>query len=281
MENEIDIREIVFIIWKRKWLLICLVLSAVIASVLISFQIRPTYETSTSLALGRFDSETFNKPEYAKNLILAKENLFSNKELAQIIDQYNEPTLRTKLQSFKESVLISSEKDTNILKITVMHTNPKTAVKIADLLVNDFKQESDAMYKEKNGIPLEAIRFLESEFKNTESEIAIIKSWLSKVDEKHGGTIEEDLVLTRLRQTLNDYETQKLGLHEKIDTLKNQVLNHEPAVLLEVASEPKIPVKPNKMFMYAISIILALVGGVFLALGIEYFQRYPLRTIDK
>jgi capsular polysaccharide biosynthesis protein len=52
--EEIELRELFFIVWKKKWLIVLITLISIIASAIISFFILPSeYETYTTLMVGK------------------------------------------------------------------------------------------------------------------------------------------------------------------------------------------------------------------------------------
>jgi capsular polysaccharide biosynthesis protein len=143
-EDVIDLREIIFIIRKRIWLIILITLIAVVTSWAISsFVLEKQYETYTLLIVNKPAEQdqplTYSDIDLNRKLvdtysIIAK----SNTVLEQVIDQLK---LGMSPIELNEKITISGEKDTEIIRISVKDSDPARAAIIANKVGEIFMAE--------------------------------------------------------------------------------------------------------------------------------------------
>jgi len=143
-EDVIDLREIIFIIKKRIWLIILITLIAVVASWAISsFVLEKQYETYTLLIVNKPADQdqplTYSDIDLNRKLadtysIIAK----SNTVLEQVIDQLK---LEMPPKELNEKITVSGEKDTEIIRISVKDNDPARAAIIANKVGEIFMAE--------------------------------------------------------------------------------------------------------------------------------------------
>ena len=144
---EIDLKEYLSIIWDRKWLIIGVTLLAILISGIISFFVlKPVYETSTTILIGKSNSsqQAINFDDVMLNQKLVNtygEIIKSKTVLNEVITNLK---LGQSTSSLKENVKISPVSDTEIIEIKVSNSNPKLATDIA----NDLAQVSMKNVKE-------------------------------------------------------------------------------------------------------------------------------------
>lgn len=144
---EIDLKEYLSIIWYRKWLIIGVTLLAILISGIISFFVlKPVYETSTTILIGKSNSsqQAINFDDVMLNQKLVNtygEIIKSKTVLNEVITNLK---LGQSTSSLKENVKISPVSDTEIIEIKVSNSNPKLATDIA----NDLAQVSMKNVKE-------------------------------------------------------------------------------------------------------------------------------------
>jgi hypothetical protein len=96
----------------------------------------------------------------------------------------------------------------------------------------------------------------------------------------------KNVILTKVKDGRNIYlGFNPLQLDEEIINLKQKVIELENLIKLlkgvEVTVEPDVPfkpIKPQTLKNVAIAGLLSLLGGIFLALFIEWFEKQKLRV---
>lgn len=158
MEETIELRELLDIIIKRKWLIvIALVLSMTIGSIYSVFFVTPMYKSNTTLMVN--SSKGINAGDIAasfdigsistsqKLVVTYGEIVKSRIVLEQVIDKLNLDMSYSKLLSRVSSAPVNS---TEILKIEVQDEDPEKAAKIANTISDVFIKEVMRILKVNN-----------------------------------------------------------------------------------------------------------------------------------
>lgn len=155
--EEIDLKELIAIFLEKKFLIITIVLIAAILGVLYTKKlIVPEYQSSTSLVLVQvndIDSEAV-KSITSADLMLNTKLVDDYREIAQsksvaerVIQNLN---LDMELSTLQNSIAVSSISDTELIRITVTHTDPELACTIANEVAKAFIEKVDTIYKVSN-----------------------------------------------------------------------------------------------------------------------------------
>lgn len=144
--EEISLKEYFLILRKRMWLIILLTVLSVAASGLVSyFVLEPEYQTFTTLIVGKPKDyqNVDNKLEY-NDLLLNQKLVSTYGELVKTRIVADEVIKNLKLdmsyKEFREKVNVNLVKDTEIIKLEVMDTNPVLAAEIANETAQVFME---------------------------------------------------------------------------------------------------------------------------------------------
>nr|WP_309098420.1 Wzz/FepE/Etk N-terminal domain-containing protein [Fredinandcohnia onubensis] len=141
MEETISLKEIFQTIRKRLWLIIMIAAVAVATvGVMSYFFLTPIYQSSTQILVNQKTSDQpyLNQSDIRTNIDLINTYNEIIKTPA-ILDLVKEELNLT--ESLSEIITVGSSNNSQVMKITVQHTNPKTAVDIANTTANVFKEE--------------------------------------------------------------------------------------------------------------------------------------------
>jgi len=191
--EELDLKELFIVLWEKKVIIaIVTIIFLIIGTVYSYFFITPKYESYTSLLLGKnaeAEAETITQSTTTSGDMITSTDLNLNKNL---ISTYSE-LLRSKLvlkdvltnlkanrsitvptnlteDALKSCISVSSVKNTDIIKITVQHTDPRLAQVIASELATAFTDKVNEIYNINNVYVVE-----EPEIDNTPVNINHIK----------------------------------------------------------------------------------------------------------
>lgn len=144
--EEISLREYFLILRKRIWLIILLMILSITTSGLVSyFVLEPEYQTFTTLIVGKPKDyqNVDNKLEY-NDLLLNQKLVSTYGELVKTRIVADEVIKNLKLdmsyKEFREKVNVNLVKDTEIIKLEVMDTNPVLAAEIANETAQVFME---------------------------------------------------------------------------------------------------------------------------------------------
>lgn len=156
--EEIDLRELIEMFLEKKFLIIfVVVLFAVLGAVYTNNFITPMYQSSTSLVLVQTGSErsatetsesiTTTDLTLNSKLIDAYKVIANSKIVADTVIKNLKLNMQT--EELQEAITVSSNSEAELV-ITVRHTNPESACKIANKLAKVFKDKVTEIYKVEN-----------------------------------------------------------------------------------------------------------------------------------
>lgn len=245
-DDEIDLVELWLVLWRRKWIVASVfILTLAIAGVYLSMT-KPLYESKVRLIIGQ---------------VQGVGNIEQSSRISATLSEQLEASLN------REAMLISAEPvgRSNLFEITIQGENPsatyETAENFAMQIINDH---SDQFNRISNPI--------RKKLSFVQEQIFAIQSLLQKF--KILNTHEEEsldtlalLEKSRLLTELSSLEQQQMELQIQLDPV-----NTYPTTVLAPAKYPENPVKPKTSLIMALSTVLGLMIGVFVAFGLEFIQ---------
>ncbi len=136
-EIEIDLLEIIHILFRKFWIILCVgFFVAVICFMISRFILTPTYESTTKIyILNKSENTTVTYSDVQMGTQLTKdyaELINSRYVLENVIDQLSLTDME--YEDLLEQVSVHTPTDTRIVSITVEHTDPVLAMDIADCI---------------------------------------------------------------------------------------------------------------------------------------------------
>ena len=296
MGEELELKDIIQIIWKRKILvfagtLLCVAVVAVMTAFLpkiykISTLVEPGYLIVTDKEGQLIEKKPTESPEMIKESILG--------------GAYDQP-IRSKLNIRSDhypEIEVRIPSGTMLLSISLETEQPNLGVKILREMNTMITKQLDEQIenekeKVKNDMQITVIRgqatqkkieLLEKQIKLASEKIADLEKhrqnalasgpdgamsvflYLNEIQDKQ-------IYLNDLQEKLENYleeaETNKVEIEDlkiKLGAIKNAQVYKEPIV-------PEKAVKPNKSLLIGLSLFLSFPSFILLALFLEYFQR--------
>ena len=164
-EQVISISEI-FEALKKRWILIVSItlVATLISGVLSFFVIKPTYETSTKVFIGKEESnlEGYNTNDiqmYQKLLQTYAETIKTNEVVQAAINNTNADLT---VSAVKGALTVTPVSDTQILQIKYQNTNPEVAKEILENVTNEFVVLAKELVPNGNVRVIEAVQLPEN-----------------------------------------------------------------------------------------------------------------------
>lgn len=271
MEDEIELREIIMILWRRRVMIAVLFLVSVIGALIYSYTMKPVYQISSTISLGNFPDRTYTTPAAAKEVLLSDELLLN------IIKQIKMPGNVEDLESLKKILTVDIIKDTNLLKIIVTTTDKAGGIALIEKMTQAFTGQGTSAYQRQKDLLNNQIDILQARLKTIDKDIEQTREVLASIENSVDiFGVEKDLRRSKTIEFLSNEESQKLelldrimGLQKELDTLRN-------VEIIESPREPEKPVKPKKAMNIIIGAFLGLMFGIFGAFILDYFSSSPL-----
>ncbi len=263
-EDEIDLREYINVIIKRKKLILNIFIIAVIATAIVSLLMPKIYEITSIVQLGNVN-ELLIKNEEAKAIML-NQNL-----LLTIINDLN---LKITTEGLQKDIKISDISGTSLLKIKITYPSIDTAFKINDAIINPLISQGQNMYKERASIINERLKELYGAIKNAEEDIVRTQNLIINVPSPDKiSQAEVSLRMIILQNTLPKYENNLTDLRNQRNDLQILLANSKDFKVFDMPIKPRHPIAPKKVQNVLIAGIFSLMLGVFLAFVLEFWQK--------
>ena len=274
-EEEIDLREYINVLLKRKGIIIIIFLIAIITAAIVNyFVLTSVYQSSVSFQVNiELTKQPYYYPSTSTNhyisdiLIL----LTSDSILRKAAERAN---ISYDFTDIKEKVETDNIKDTNIVTLTVEDENPKLSKDLANSIVEVFIEKNQPIYDEKRKIAEENLKVYEEQLKDIEKNIVEIEKTKQKVASSTGiSDVEKHFQTSLLLNSLVTERNTHNFLISKIRSLKEELMNYQGFKIIDPAIEPAAPIKPNKKLNILIAGVLGLFVGIFVAFFFEFWQK--------
>lgn len=149
-EMTLDLRDFFYILKKRmKLILIITAACTIVSGVLSFFVIKPTYEASASIIVGRPQGNEKNNTQF--NDVMMYQNLvktYAEIAKSQSVAEKASDKLSNKIkpEQLKGIVTVTPQQGTQILEITVQSKNPEEAVNIVNAVSSTFIDEAKRVF---------------------------------------------------------------------------------------------------------------------------------------
>ncbi len=162
MEDELDLLDLFNAFWKKKlWLVIAIIAGCVFGFLYTKYIVTPKYNSFITLILSKPTSYGSNSAIADSMGIITQSDITLNQKLIstygeimtsrkvanQVIRNLN---LDMKYEQLKECVKVTSEKDTDVIKVTITTEDPYMSAAVATEMVSVFTKEVVDIYKIQN-----------------------------------------------------------------------------------------------------------------------------------
>jgi len=144
MEETISLRELFHTLRKRMWLIVAITVIATMTSGIVSyFVLTPIYQASTQLLVNQAKNEQpiYNISEIQTNLQLINTYNVIMKSPAILDIVKDELDLDMPIEQLNEKINVTSEKDSQVVNVTVEDPDPYMAADIANTVASVFQRE--------------------------------------------------------------------------------------------------------------------------------------------
>lgn len=265
-EEEIDLREYINVLLKRRGIIILIFLIAIITAALVSyFALSPVYQSSTVFSVAKIDGRA------VINITEALEIIKSNIVLDEVISRMG---LKETAKQLSSQITTENIKGTNFVKVSVVADSPEKAKSLVENIVEVFIKQNQDEYQEKVKLIEDRLKVLEdqiAEFEKNIQEIEKTKKKIAVTEELSEGErqFQTSLLLSSSVTERELYNT----LTAEANNLKASLGSCEDFKIINYAQLPVAPIKPNKKLNILIAGVLGLFVGIFVAFFLEFWQK--------
>ncbi len=262
-EGEIDLRNYVNVLVKRKKFILGVLLVAVSSSAIISLSMPKVYEIISTVQIGSINGIVMGKNE-AKGIILNQSSLLS---------AIKELNLKADVESLKKSIKIDDVKDSDLLMVKLTYPDINMILEINKAILNPLITEGQRIYEKRISLVQERLKELDVEIANVEKDIVEAQNLIS-ASPNSGKTSQSDTALQVLvlQNTIPDYEGNLTAIKNQRNRLKFSLAEAKECMIFDAPIKPERPIGPKKRQFVINFGIIGLTLGVFLALFMEFWQ---------
>lgn len=310
-EKEVDLRDYIRVIKKRKNIILLVFFVAIIVSAVVSFVLPPVYEVTSTMKIGKIVDVDTLKKEPIESQAGASGLLKSSQFLGEAIKNLNLPFTIKKLRE-KISVEPAIETE-DLVQIKIETKNPSQGLRIMNYLsekliqrdvkikkIYENEEEILARYDEEIKKINEEQNKIEDNIKEMKKEVKSLEIASENISREVEKRMEESKSLSEAESKI--LVGQMENIRSKLESYRNNInsaqqryaaflkdlrevqiekakiqrrgsLNMYNTEVLIPPKEPKEPVKPNKLLNIAVTAVISLLAGLGIAFSAEYFGK--------
>jgi len=241
-EEEIDLREYINVLLKRKGIIILIFLIAVITAALVSyFYLKPVYEASTILMISKPKYQVELEPkiqtQFTPEVSLATyESLIKDREIEEeVIKKLNldQPPNELTPGNLQGMITIESLKNTNLIKMNLQAGEPKLAKDIANVWAALFVEKNKDLNLQESK---EAQGFIEEQLKISSQNLSKIEEEIREFNETNKINAMDKEITVKLDKIMAnesrhaDVKIDSEREKAKIEEIRSQMISQEKLI---------------------------------------------------
>lgn len=268
-EVEVNLVDYLNVLWKRKALIVSLVLLSAASAGLFSFLVKPTYEVSRILKIGQIGQVTEIDTREAVIEMLSDQR-FLEEVRAKV-------GAGIPIEQFAKRVVVNRRsrpqaQDSTHVRYTVEAESPAEAVTVADAIADSVIQRHAKVFAEGMAVKERYEEDLKREIDLLSNEIYGIRKTFE--DMRPSPRLDASVVIL-LQTILGDRERSLADLKRELRDLQ---ISNSPVMsgntrVLSADAPPTRPVRPKRAQNVLLAAAVSLFASVFLAFFLEYWER--------
>ncbi|MDD5173082.1 MAG: Wzz/FepE/Etk N-terminal domain-containing protein [Patescibacteria group bacterium] len=295
-EDEIDLRDYINVLLKRKRIIGAIFLVAVIAAVVISLLMTPVYEATNLIEIGKIKNETIETFDDIKAV-------FSRPAILKEVHNKLGLPKNVNVESVVGKFTLEKENETNaskFIKVSGRAETPEKSVEVANVVTQIlldrhqqlfseaermFEIEMESINKNKEKTDKDIVQ-VQKDIVRLEQDVKIYEQRINQKDNAQSdaqGRIAESYInlLATVKNQKENKEYQLLNLEQQLVNLDQQIQEKEyekayqtKTTEVEIpATPPETRISPKRKQNVMIAGVLGLFVGILYAFGAEYFSK--------
>ena len=259
MDDEIDLRDIFRILWKRRLMIIGIFVVAVMIAGVISFTLPSVYKVSSIVAMGNFEEPVYTSQASAKSIMLSDQ--FLQEVFLQLPNKTND------FKKFKGSIKVESVKDSDrLIEISVETPDREEGKVIVEKMILLYANLSELSYNRYKMILSDELAATQERMNIIDLDINQTKNALQDLqNDSSSSAVQAEISFSRALDRLNGMQSQRSALIDRSLGLQRQLELLRHLDVVQPAREPMVPIGPRRVLMVVIAGTLGLMVGIFTA----------------
>jgi succinoglycan biosynthesis transport protein ExoP len=250
-ETTLDLKDLLRILKKQRWLILCVLLIAVVCATVLSFMMPKIYQAETTirikqsqgLASSLLSNMTMTNPMMAQQQMSTYEEIMKSRTVIEQVIQrmYSDRTGEEKIPKYRailERITTSPVKNTQILKIQVVGRDSEDTALLANTVVDTFMDRITYLVRSEQKLVREFIgeRLKEAKLEMEKAESALE---LYKRDQKIITPESETQSLVQRLSGINQLQAENTvtlaSVQARLDSVNRQLAKEKPGYIAENA----------------------------------------------
>lgn len=265
--EEIDIRELLMLLWSKKIFITGLTIVMIIIAGIYSFYvIDPVYQAKTTVQLS-------NTGDFYSNPATAMRLLKSNAIVMPIMEELGEDYSEAEVQGYLGgNMTLGNPDNTKIVDISLKSADPIIAQKLLTGIITSYKEEADIQYNRIINNSKENLATIENSLDLLDEEIKSVNQDMDNISNSDISSTEKSILMSGLTNKISTYIEQRNSLVSEKRAIEEKLLSYQSFQILNQAYVSEDPVSPNKMLNIAIAAVLGIMIAIFLVFFIEFLK---------
>jgi capsular polysaccharide biosynthesis protein len=292
-EDEIDLRDYINVLIKRKWAIAVIFMVTVVAAAVISLLMSPTYEATSLIRVGQIKNTPLETPSEIKEIFARRAILKQIAEKLALPDDQN-------IEAVAEIFSIKTSESADLIKINGYGETPEKSVEVSNTITNLLIERHQKIFSEADEMINLEVDNINKNKEKINKDIVEIKNSIARLDtdikkyeqeiSKRGdiqtegqGRIAESYInlLASVKNqkeakeaTILNLEQSLLSLDQSLKAIEYEKTYQTMATAVEIpAISPQTRISPNRKQNVMIAGIIGIFVGIFYAFTAEYFGK--------
>lgn len=259
MDDELDLRQLVAALWRRRAIVGAVTVLAVAAAVAANLLLPNVYESVAIVQLSEHSAAAYASPASAANVITSLDFL-------EIVAAQSGLGLSVRELERRRLVRAEPVRDTRMVRIRARANTPERARRLANTVVRALVASASERVVERRRNLERRLRTVNAQLAEVRRLLALSREVLARL-QRGAGMAEEDrgFVRTFTLNSLGVAEALYSGLSESQRALTAELLAIERPMVVQNPSRPLQPVSPRKALNVTLAVVFGLMLGVMLA----------------
>ena len=264
MDDEIDLRQYLNVLWRRRNTIAAVTLAAVLAAGLSSFLSPPVYESEAIIQLSEHSAPIYASPSSAAQVLTTPSFLDAVAKTSAVSETG---------RGLRKLVKVEPVRDTRMIRLKVRYRDGQQTQRLSNAIAQAFISKASERVEEKRKATKARLDSVNAQLAEIQRILRLTRGTLSRLQQ--GGKLtgeERGFVRSFTLNAMSVSEALYSELRVAQRGLTSELLTLEPPALIEPPSVPLEPVARRKIMNTILAAILGLMAGTMLAFVMEYFR---------
>lgn len=269
MQDEIDLRDIFGVLWKRRKLIVGIFVVSILVSGVISFAVPSVYKIASIIAVGNFDDPVYASQASTQNIMLSDEFLL------EVFEEISPNGTGGDFQTFKDDIKVWPVAGSDrLIEISLDTKKKQEGLKAIEMMIQLYANRSGESYERQRKIlsdqlvvTLERLDIIDLEINQTQEALQGIQDSIGT------SSVQGEMQFSRTLDRLSNMQSQRSALIDRRQDLLKQLELLRNLKVIQPTKEPISPIWPRKALIVAIGGMLGLMVGIFAAFLMEGLGR--------